>query len=131
VRAPPILDRVDEEAVSPVLGPLLTAVYGEVQLPQCDLASLKAALRALLNFLASYEGRTNANCVAADAFFARNDLWERDWDHLPEDFQDVLGLLGDALHDTVSAPAIAENFENTPEQLLERVARLRVCAAAV
>jgi hypothetical protein len=27
----------------------------------------------------------------------------------------------DALHDTITAPQVAENFGSTPEQLLERV----------
>ena len=124
MQVPPVLSHVGEEVVSPALSPLLAAVYAEVQRSEPNLSRLKAALSALLCFLRSSEGRTNANCVAADSFFANNDRWSRDWDHLPGAFQDVLALLGDALHDTVSAPEIAENFENTPEQLLDRVARL-------
>ena len=124
MQVPPVLSHVGDEEVSPALPPLLTAVYAEVQRCEPDLSCLKARLSALLRFLQSSEGRTNANCVAADSFFANNDRWSREWEHLPEGFQDVFALLGDALHDTVSAPEIAENFENTPEQLLDRVARL-------
>jgi hypothetical protein len=54
-----------------------------------------------------------------------NEAWERDWDHLPEQYQDILGMLGDALHDTIAAPEIAENFSNTPEQLLARLREVR------
>lgn len=34
---------------------------------------------------------------------------------------DVLRDMAGALHDTVTAPAIASNFESTPEQLLARL----------
>jgi hypothetical protein len=35
---------------------------------------------------------------------------------------DVLRDMASALHDTVSAPEVAKNFESTPEQLLNRLA---------
>ncbi|MGH9865387.1 MAG: hypothetical protein ACRD4H_08250, partial [Candidatus Acidiferrales bacterium] len=65
----------------------------------------------------------NANCWAVDLFFLLSERWERDWaeQRLPEDFHDVLALMGHALHDTVQAPDIARNFGCLPEQLLERV----------
>ena len=44
--------------------------------------------------------------------------------NLPEDFHDVLAMMGEALHDTVQAPEIAENFGCLPEQLLEKVDHL-------
>jgi hypothetical protein len=47
-----------------------------------------------------------------------------DADQLPEPFVDILNDMGSALHDTVSAPLIAANFQSTPEQLLERARRL-------
>ena len=131
MRVPPVLESVDGERVGPELVPLLGAVYAEVSRPAADLRTLRAALEALLSFLASTIGRTHANCVATDAFFMHNDRWERDWDHLPEPYQAVLGDLGGALHDTVSAPEIAENFDSTPEQLLAQVRRLGVGAPAV
>jgi hypothetical protein len=124
VNVPPVLRHVDGELVAPELAPLLSAVYAEVQREPIDLHSLRTELRHLLAFLASPVGRTNANCRAADSFFMHNDRWERTWEHLPEPYQDFLGDLGSALHDTVSAPSIAENFENTPEQLLARLALL-------
>jgi hypothetical protein len=84
-------------------------------------------LEELLEFLAG-EGRTNANCWAVDLFFDSSQGWERDWveQDLPEEFHDVLSMMGEALHDTVRTPAIAENFECLPEQLLDRVKRLRI-----
>src|SRR5215469_16505993 len=53
--------------------------------------------------------------------------WERDWtdQDLPDDLQDVLALMGEALHDRVRMPKIAENFGCLPEQLLDRVRCLR------
>jgi hypothetical protein len=90
-----------------------------------DLPALKESLTALLEYL-SGQGRTNANCWAVDMFFCLSEGWERDWteQHLPDDFHDVLALMGQALHDTVRTPKIAENFECLPEQLLDRVRRL-------
>ena len=128
VQVPPILHQVDDERVSSELTPLLRAVYEEVQRVTPNLNALSQALRRLLEYLASPAGRTNANCVAADYFFMHNDRWERDWEHLPESYQDLFGYLGDALHDTVSAPEIAENFDNTPEQLLARLEQVETAS---
>ena len=125
---PPVQAEFDGEPVSAELPPLLSAVYREAQRYPADLLGLRRALEALLRFLASPAGRTNANCWAADLFFMHNDRWERDWEHLPDAYQDVLGDLGGALHDTVWDPATAENFESTPEHLLARVERLPVSA---
>jgi hypothetical protein len=126
MRTPPIQEQVDGDEVSPELPPLLLRVYKEVQREQVSLGAIKLALRALLEYLASSAGRTNANCVAADSFFMRSDAWESDWDRLPVEFQDIFADVAGALHDTVSAPEIAENFDSTPEQLLWRVLQLPV-----
>jgi hypothetical protein len=121
VQVPRVPEYVQGERVSSDLTPLLSAVYAEVQRDPPNLAALARGLRQLLEYLASPAGRTNANCWAADLFFMENDKWERDWEHLPEPYQDLLGDLGGALHDTVSAPEIAENFYSTPEQLLAQL----------
>jgi hypothetical protein len=128
MKVPPVLERVDDayacEWVSPLLPLLLREVYAQVVRADTSLPVLRDSLDALLTFLASPAGRTHANCVATDSFFMQNDRWERDWGHLPEPYQDLLGVLGDALHDTVAAPEIAENFDNTPEQLLSQLRQI-------
>jgi hypothetical protein len=90
---------------------------------------LKGSLTALLEYL-SDKGRTNADCWAVDLFFCTSEGWERDWteQNLPDDFHDVLSLMGQALHDSVQSPNIAGNFNCLPEQLLDRVRRLHVSA---
>lgn len=110
------------ESVSPQLRPLLEAVYRRILSEPLDLAALKHSLEDLVFFL-SVEGRTNANCWATDLFFARNENWETDWAdrNLPENFHDILAMMGEALHDTVQAPEIARDFGCLPEQLLERI----------
>jgi hypothetical protein len=110
------------ETVSPRLRPLLQAVYAQCLAQPHNLVELKRSLEGLLTYLAG-EGRTNANCWAVDLFFCTDTGWERNWaeQKLPEEFHDVLATMGGALHDTVHAPAIAENFDSLPEQLLERV----------
>jgi hypothetical protein len=117
----------DGEAVSPELRPLLGGVYCDILRTPADLLALKVGLTALLEYL-NDRGRKNANCWAVDMFFCLSEGWERDWaeQNLPGDFHDVLALMGEALHDTVQTPKIAENFDCLPEQLLERVRRLRV-----
>lgn len=116
----------DGESVSPDLEPLLRQVYSDVLAAPVNLPALKESLTALLEYL-SGRGRTNANCWAVDMFFCSSDGWERDWAEagLPDDLHDVLSLLGQALHDTVRTPKIAENFDCLPEQLLARVRQLR------
>jgi hypothetical protein len=113
------------EPVSNRLRPLLEAVYQQVLAEPIDLATLKKSLVELLTFMGG-EGRSNANCWAADLFFAHSRDWERDWAevNLPESFHDVLAMMGEALHDTVHAPEIARDFGCLPEQLLERVRNL-------
>ena len=108
----------------PGLKPLVSRVYEDVTRIPINLAALKISLMDLLQYL-SGEGRTNANCWAADLFFC-SDAWdpfcsEQD---LPDDFHAVLSMMGEALHDTVSSPEIAGNFGCLPEQLLERAKRL-------
>ena len=126
MQVPSVPGFIHGERVSSDLAPLLRAVYAEVQRDSPNLAALTRGLRQLLEYLASPTGRTNANCWAADLFFMENDKWERDWEHLPESYQDLLGDLGGALHDTVSAPEIAENFSSTPEQLLAQLDQIEL-----
>jgi len=76
-------------------------------------------------FLCRPEHRTDANCSAVDLFFAVEDHWSVRWEELPRDYQRVLDDIGGSLHDTVSNPDIAENFQSTPEQLLDRISRLK------
>lgn len=116
----------DGEPVSPEMRPLLEKVYARVLSKPWDLVRLKSSLQDLLEFLAG-EGRTNANCWAADMFFCLSEGWERDWteQNLPGDSHEVLALMGEALHDTVKSPEIASNFDCLPEQLLGRVRNLQ------
>jgi hypothetical protein len=112
------------ESVSPKLRPLLETVYSQSLSHPVNPSGLKRSLEDLLEFLA-VEGRTNANCWAVDLFFAHSEGWERDWaeQDLPEDLHEIIAMMSEALHDTVSAPEIAKNFGCLPEQLLERVRR--------
>jgi hypothetical protein len=116
----------DGEPVARELRPLLEKVYSSLLSAPPDLVALKGGLQQLLEFLSS-EGRTDANCWATDMFFCLSEGWDRDWtdQDLPEDFRDVLALMGEALHDTVKSPEIASNFDCLPEQLLGRVKNLR------
>ncbi len=106
----------------PTTSDLVGAVQSALAGTHLDLIALKEALIQLLQYLASAEGRTDGNCRAVDLFFLLDDLWVKR--NLPAPFCDLFGDMGGCLHDAVSAPKIAENFDSTPEQLLERAKRL-------
>jgi hypothetical protein len=116
----PIIDERNGEPVSPLIRPMLEVVY-ERLLSNAPNGEVSAALRSVLSFLSSPEGRTNANCWAVDLFFLVGQDWTCDWDHLDEELQDMIADMAGALHDSVDAPNIAENFESTPEQLVRRL----------
>ena len=119
-------DSEDHGSVAPELKPLVRNVYQLVVADSPDLHAIKGALMQLLQFLSSPRGRTDANCWAVDLFFSIDEHWERHWNHLPESFAEVLDDLGGALHDTIGEPEIAQNFDSTPEQLLQRVHKINV-----
>ena len=104
----------------PVSHPLKTLVYN-VYAAADDPANLRVALDALLAFLASPGGRTDANCCAVDRFFGN---FEGQWSHLPADLAKLLEDLTGTLHDAIYAPQIAAHFESLPEQLLNRLRKL-------
>ncbi len=104
------------------LKPLLEKLHKELAANPRNLEKLKASLISLLEFLASPQGRTDENCRATDYFLMLDEEW--DSEGLPEAYADILADMSGALHDTVSAPHIAENFDSTPEQLLRRALAL-------
>jgi len=112
--------------VSKELRPALAAVYNQVHASPVNLVLLKDALIRLFSFLCEPQNRTDANCTAVDLFFAIEDHWDKRWDGLSEEYRMLLDDIGGALHDTVSAPDIAENFDSTPECLLARTKKLPV-----
>jgi hypothetical protein len=99
------------------LRPLMQSVRAALFGSPIDLAAVKASLVALFEYLTSPAGRTDANCCAVDGFFYLDE--DLPLERLPDSLQDVFAHM-DALHDTISAPQIAENFGSTPEALLER-----------
>lgn len=112
--------------VSRELKPLLEHVYHLVHTSPVDLHALKEALVAVMSFLCESANRTDANCRSVDLFFMMDDHWIVRWDNLPADFRELLDDIGGMLHDTSSAPAIAEKFASTSEQLWDRARRLAI-----
>jgi len=100
---------------------LVKAVQSVLAKDVVDLKQLKQSLIGLFEYLSSENGRTDENCSAVDSFFMFDDRWvER---NLPTPFHDIFADMS-GLHDTLSAPEIAENFGTTPEQLLQRIREL-------
>jgi hypothetical protein len=106
------------EQADATLGPLMQAVRAAVFASPLDLAVVRASLITVFEYLSSRAGRTDANCCAVDGFFYLDD--DLPLERLPDSLQDVFAHM-DALHDTITSPDIAEKFDSTPEQLLERV----------
>ena len=106
-----------------LLQPLMQSVRAAVFAAPPDLPSVNASLIALFEYLSSSAGRTDSNCRAVDHFLTFDD--HLPLERLPDSLQDVFAHM-DALHDTITAPQIAENFGSTPEQLLERVRSSRI-----
>jgi hypothetical protein len=105
----------------PALRPLVHELHARLTDASLDLPAIKRAMIALLEFLSSPTGRTHVNCRAVDRFFLLDESWLSD--RLREAYHDIIAHM-DALHDTVSAPHIAQNFDSTPEQLLARARSL-------
>jgi hypothetical protein len=103
--------------------PLMQSLRAALVASTLDLVAIKTLLIALFDYLSSPAGRTDANCSAVQGFFYLDD--DLPLDRLPESFQDVFGYM-DALHDTVTSPQIAENFDSTPEHLLRRARSLNI-----
>lgn len=96
----------------------LEAIDATLSQASVNLEVLKVNVVRLLEHLSSPEGRTDANCRAVDSCFCLSETWASL--NLPPDFQSLFDDIGGALHDAVSHPDIAKNFESTPEQLLTR-----------
>ena len=107
----------------PALRPLVETLHARLVDTALDLPATKSALIALLEFLSSPVGRTDVNCQAVDSFFFFDEAWLSD--RIPEAYHDVIAQM-DCLHDTFTAPHIAENFGSTPEQLLARARSLHI-----
>ncbi len=113
------------ESVSPELRPLLSDVYRDIAAKPWRADALKASFEHLLTFLAG-PGRTSANCWAVDLFFCVCEGWSPDWTHhdLPEPFNQVIAMMGEALNSAVSDPELAASLNSLPEQILEAVRQL-------
>jgi hypothetical protein len=82
----------------PALKPVVRELHARLTATSLDLPAIKRAMIALLEFLSSPAGRTDANCRAVDSFFFHDDTWLTD--QLPEPYHDVIAHM-DALHDTI------------------------------
>ncbi len=106
--------------VSRRLEPLVRAIYVDLSNDH-GVMVLKSDLERLLSFLASDEGRTDANCCAVDRFFNK---CKHLWSDLPLALPKILDDMSGTLHDAIYAPAIAHNFDSLPEQLLQRLRQI-------
>jgi len=111
-------------SVSLPLKPLLKQFYCALITRPINQPAIKRSIEALLLFLTTAQGRTDANVQAVSLFVSIDDDWENDWLELPPPLVEIISDIGGALHDSVSASDMAEEFDSTPEQLLQRIQRL-------
>ena len=116
---------LNDESISPKLRELILDTREKLANKESNIDSIILSLENLVTFLASDQGRTEANCAATDLYFCMHNDYSFSWDHLPNDLQVILNDIGGQLHDTVSAREIATKFESTPEQLLMRIRKLK------
>jgi hypothetical protein len=117
------------------LNAALRAFYAEwTRLPP-EFLALREAMMRLFALLAAPEHRTDAACryVSAYVNFCLDDEYspfaERGDDEIeliPSEVRDMILDIGDNLNKAITKPAIAEDFDATPEQILARVRALRV-----
>ena len=77
----------------------------------------------ILRWLNEPSNNTDENCRKVDLYVT----WKINYaerKRLSQDVEDILFDIGGALHDTYSNPEVAENFQSTPKQLLERASQL-------
>ena len=109
---------------SPGLKPRLARFFDALMADPVDLAVVKQSMVELLQYLTTPEGRTSNNCYIVNMSIVFPEWGDIELPDLPDEFYDVIADMGGALHDTVSSPEIAYNFDSTPEQLLERAQKL-------
>ena len=114
-------EKRSSRGASSELKPLVHEVLHELSKESPRLESLRNSMERLLVFLSS-DGRTDENSQTVDSIFCLKESIS--WNHIPENYQLIFEDLGGALHDTIPAPEIAENFDSIPEILLERVRKL-------
>jgi hypothetical protein len=111
------------EQADDTLQPLMRSVRDALFASPLDPSTIKQTLVALLEYLSSPAGRIDGNCRAVDCYFSLDD--DLPLERLPDSVQEIFAHM-DTLHDTITAPDIAENFSSTPEQLLEAARDARI-----
>ena len=115
---------MDSQDATPLVRVHLEAIAALVRERPVAVGQLRGEIESLLVFLTSAEGRTDPNCRMVDEALMNDDeLWNAidEIESADGSLADVLRDMAGALHDTVSAPEIAANFDSTPEQLLSRL----------
>lgn len=98
--------------------PLLEDMAASLRERPASRTRIVGALEAVLRFLT--QNNTDENCRKAGLFVA---LTVMDEGLLPVDeaLRAIVEDMGHALHDTHSAPDVAESFDSTPQALLRRL----------
>ncbi len=117
--APEVLTMVGDEPVDSSLPFLLHRAFEQVTADPPDMRTIVFSLTELVEFLASEEGRTPANCWATGLFFIV-DTWDAKWSQLPTSLVDVLDTISE-LHDEDTGPGLTEDSLTTPEMLQEQL----------
>jgi len=113
---------------------MLAELKDACRAPEPDELKTLLLLQRMLVALCDPENNSDANCKAIDLFVCLDILHpDPPETELPETFpprvREILEAMGGELHDTHSAPEIAENFRATPDHLLaqtqDAIAKIR------
>jgi len=105
-----------------MIEPLLEDMAVALRERPSDRRRIVGALEVVLRFLT--QNNTDENCRKAGLFVTLT-VMDEGLPPMDERLQTIIDDMGHALHDTHSAPDVAESFESTPEALLERLGRVR------
>lgn len=95
----------------------LTDALSQVPVQRLHLAQ---AMLEVVHYLEG-PGATDAHCRSVAVYFIVSKNAGLDRSHLPPDLASIMNDIAGAMHDAISAPQSAGNFQATPVQLVERL----------
>ena len=101
---------------------LVEQVQMTVATETVDLPWLVRSLDGLLQHYLLPKAARMRTVAMLILYFMKHEEWAEG--SLPDAIHDIFADMSGALHDTCSAPDVAQNFDSTPEQLLARLGNI-------
>lgn len=104
-----------------MLDTIMCDAYDALNPHNYDERLLAFQLVILLSYLKYASGKDTQDFHRVGRYFLLKSNWKYDWNHTSPEMAEILDDIAGTLHDSVDSPEIAENFESTPDQLLNRL----------